>query len=732
MFDRNGRSNNTQFKPSLVNSSTRTPTICVLQILVAVTSCFVFAVNTSIYYSKASTLGVSDLLQFLDEATGLGRKTDLLIKSSSFRWPARQFLSGISLITKWCSAHYTLCLLTLLVSQFFVIFISGRKWFSKSGFMCIFWLGLILFSGRQSEQWLLCNMLLSGVSCAISLYLLLKLTVGDKMFGQRRKKKRKAKESKFEVEEKEEKPLDVQQANKDGEQINSKKLKLPEELDELEFAEEKLNLDENIMSSLSLGPGCLNNASKFNNNGSWFRKDLNDSFDANNERSSSFSGTNSLIWPAKFHADGVPVRARNKANDSTSGSKTQEHFGEFSDDEGNLFQAETYKIYDAQNGSMVDMLKGHKSAVYCVDYAADGKNMGSIEVYDTADGTLIQPLKGHKDAVFCVAYAKDGKRFASGGADKCVIIWTNKLEGILKYTHNDAIQCLSYNPVSHQLASCTANDFGLWSAEQKSVSKNKVSSRITCCSWTNDGQYLALGLYNGTVSIRSKSGEEKVKIDRPTNQPVWTISWNPSKDEPYDVLAVGDWNQTLSFYQLSGKQIGKDRHLGYDPCSLAFFSQGEYLVIGGSNKECSLYTKEGVRLGSIGEQQSWLWSCRVRPGQNFVVTGCQDGTIAYYQLVFSTVHGLYQDRYAYRDNMTDVIVQHLTTENKVRIKCRDLVKKIAIYRSRLAMQLPDRIIVYELSGDDPTDMRYRVKEKIEEKFDCNLLVVCAKNIILCQ
>ena len=43
--------------------------------------------------------------------------------------------------------------------------------------------------------------------------------------------------------------------------------KLPEELNELEFAEEKSNLDENIMSSLSLGPGCLNNASKFNNNG---------------------------------------------------------------------------------------------------------------------------------------------------------------------------------------------------------------------------------------------------------------------------------------------------------------------------------------------------------------------------------------------------------------------------------------------------------------------------------
>lgn len=47
-------------------------------------------------------------------------------------------------------------------------------------------------------------------------------------------------------------------------------------------------------------------------------------------------------------------------------------------------------------------------------------------------------------------------------------------EGILKYTHNDSIQCLAYNPVSQQLASGSASDFGLWSPEQKSVAKHKV------------------------------------------------------------------------------------------------------------------------------------------------------------------------------------------------------------------------------------------------------------------
>ncbi|NWU85698.1 IF122 protein, partial [Onychorhynchus coronatus] len=386
-------------------------------------------------------------------------------------------------------------------------------------------------------------------------------------------------------------------------------------------------------------------------------------------------------------------------------------------------------------------------------------------VYDTSDGTLIQPLKGHKDTVYCVAYAKDGK-YHFGALLVCVIIWTSKLEGILKYTHNDSIQCVSYNPLTHQLASCSSGDFGLWSPEQKSVSKHKTSCRITCCSWTNDGQYLALGMFNGIVSIRNKNGDEKVKIERPggSSSPIWSICWNPSssavllfgsvslgnllinccriitfffffffcRDERNDILAVADWGQKLSFYHLSGKQIGKDRELSFDPCCVSYFTKGEYLLLGGSDRQVSLFTKDGVRLGTLGEQNSWVWTCKVKPDSNYVVIGCQDGTISFYQLIFSTVHGLYKDRYAYRDSMTDVIVQHLITEQKVRIKGRELVKKIAIYKNRLAIQMPEKILIYELYSDDSADMHYRVKKKIVKKFECNLLVVCSDHIILCQ
>ena len=73
-----------------------------------------------------------------------------------------------------------------------------------------------------------------------------------------------------------------------------------------------------------------------------------------------------------------------------------------------------------------------KSCVYNLAFKPDGTQLvaavGSrVLVYDAVDGDLLHSLKGHKKTLYCVAYAKDGKRFASGGEDKTVIIWTSKI-----------------------------------------------------------------------------------------------------------------------------------------------------------------------------------------------------------------------------------------------------------------------------------------------------------------
>lgn len=377
--------------------------------------------------------------------------------------------------------------------------------------------------------------------------------------------------------------------------------------------------------------------------------------------------------------------------------------------------------------------------VYDISIKPDGSIViiasgSKLLAYDT-EGKLLQSLKGHSDTVYSVCFSKDGQRFASGGADKQVIIWTStKLEGILRYSHHDSVQCLSYNPVSDQLASCACTDFGLWSPEQKSVSKHRLSARITSCSWTCDGMLLALGLVNGCISLRGRSGDEKIKIERPGGvaSQIWGVCWSPIKDNNGEqILAVVDWSQSLSFYNIAGKQVGRERGLGFDPLRVSYLSNGEYILICGTNKKCSLYTKEGVFVGHISEQESWVWCCSTKEDSTHVAVGSQDGIAAYYEVGFSTVHGLYRERYAYRENMTDVVVQHLITDDKVVIKCRELVKKLGIYKNRLAIQMPERINIYEVS-DEASDMHYKIKEKINLKVDCTLLVVCAKHLVLCQ
>lgn len=56
-------------------------------------------------------------------------------------------------------------------------------------------------------------------------------------------------------------------------------------------------------------------------------------------------------------------------------------------------------------------------------------------------------------------------------------------------------------------------------------------------------------------------------------------------------------------------------------------------------RSVQLYTRDGTFLTQIAARDSWVWCVRPRPKNNFVALACEDGTIACYQLIFSTVHG---------------------------------------------------------------------------------------------
>ena len=145
-----------------------------------------------------------------------------------------------------------------------------------------------------------------------------------------------------------------------------------------------------------------------------------------------------------------------------------------------------------------------------------------------------------------------------------------------------------------------------------------ATTTTTTATTTTTPPPQALGFENGMVSLRDTSGQEQVTITR--KEPIFTVAWAPaggsrsssshvggsdSKDKGGDkgggglleqssreLLAVGCWDQTLSFYDSSGQQHLKDRKLHFYPCSLSYFSDGEYIVIGGSDRRATLCTKD--------------------------------------------------------------------------------------------------------------------------------------------
>lgn len=296
-----------------------------------------------------------------------------------------------------------------------------------------------------------------------------------------------------------------------------------------------------------------------------------------------------------------------------------------------------------------------------------------------------------QDAVYAVAYSQDGTRFASGGADSTVIVWGCDGQGRLKYTHASSIQALAYNPVTQQLASCSESDLGLWSPEVRSVPKVPLLSRPLCVAWAPDGQVLAVGCEDGSVSLRDKAGTERATVAR--SAPVWALAFAPEGDAAEAaLLAIGSWDGLLSFYQVRGSPPGSDGwpvsgvaradavsissmlalplptarpprsqtdgspaasksvELGCNPCCLAFTRDNQSLVVGGTDSKLHMYTRAGVFLSTLATKASWVWSCATRPGKSraevHVAAGCEDGSVCCDVVSIATVDGLYKVRAA--------------------------------------------------------------------------------------
>ncbi len=215
-------------------------------------------------------------------------------------------------------------------------------------------------------------------------------------------------------------------------------------------------------------------------------------------------------------------------------------------------------IFDAATGRERFRLDGHRDYVYHVAFNHDGTRLAScgydksIRIWDTTSGRTLGVLKEHTEAVFAVAFSPDGVLLASAAADRSVKIW-NVADGVRLYTitdPTDAVLSLAFRPGTRVLAAAGQDKrLRVWDIGDASArllhSAPAHRSAVLRVTFSADGATLASTGTDREVRLWSAGTWTPLRTLDPQSDWAQAIAFSP--DGRW--LAVGRYDGTVSVYE---------------------------------------------------------------------------------------------------------------------------------------------------------------------------------------
>jgi WD40 repeat protein len=226
------------------------------------------------------------------------------------------------------------------------------------------------------------------------------------------------------------------------------------------------------------------------------------------------------------------------------------------------------KIWELQSHQVLKTLTGHKDCIYSIAWSPDGKLIASgsydktVKLWDVATGREVSNLQDHIDAVFAVAFSPDGTRLASASQDRTVKIW-NVATGKRLYTLSDALDGLTgiaFSPSGDRVAAAGYDKtIYVWqlAADDGHLIQSLIADQdsLLALAWSPDGKTIVTASADGSIRFRDPKLDLVGVID---NQSDWVDALDISPDGNW--LAAGRYNGTLSVYDLKTyKDLGGPR-----------------------------------------------------------------------------------------------------------------------------------------------------------------------------
>jgi len=198
----------------------------------------------------------------------------------------------------------------------------------------------------------------------------------------------------------------------------------------------------------------------------------------------------------------------------------------------------TLRVWDAQSGAELMILRGHEDWIRSVAFSPDGRRIAScsrdetVRVWDAATGKELLTLDGHHDGVWSVAFSPDNKRIVSGASNRRLKVWDAE-DGTDLMTlgeHYEYVRSVAFSPDGRRIVSGSNDDtLKVWDAEsgEELMTLHGHKKEVCSAAFSPDGRRIVSGSNDGTVKVwDAESGSELVTL-RGHKAEVKSVAFSP-------------------------------------------------------------------------------------------------------------------------------------------------------------------------------------------------------------
>ncbi|MBI1279036.1 MAG: TIR domain-containing protein [Anaerolineaceae bacterium] len=209
----------------------------------------------------------------------------------------------------------------------------------------------------------------------------------------------------------------------------------------------------------------------------------------------------------------------------------------------------TAKIWDAEKGTLLFTLTGHKGVVNYAAFSPDGTRIATAgtdntsKIWDATSGDLLFTLSGHKASVIRVVWKGDNTQVATASADNTVKVWdaATGQEVFTLVGHIRQVTRVAWSPDNTYIATASADATAkIWNAADGSVERTLFGheAEVNGLEWSPGGSRLITVSSDGTAKIWYTESGGLLLTFRGHIGTIYSLNWSP--DGNYFATAGAD------------------------------------------------------------------------------------------------------------------------------------------------------------------------------------------------